>query len=91
MSFCGHFQVEIAENRRNSSVFWHLDGVGGFSGMSAVNTRLPVDRDRFSAGGTGPALFFLRDEFPDAEILNKIEIFQHAHAVVCPVPFIKLP
>lgn len=37
-----------------------------------------------------PAFLFVLYEFPDTVISNIVQIFNHAHAILCPVSFIKI-
>ena len=63
----------------------------GLSRMPAAQAFLPVHAERRAAAGAGPLLLFPRDECPDAERPDRLEVREHAHAVLRPVAVVQLP
>ena len=59
--------------------------------MAAAETFVPVDAERVAAVRTSPPDFFLRDEFPDSEFPDELEVGDHAHAVFGPIAPVELP
>ena len=49
-----------------------------------------MNTKQITASGTGPFILFTPDEASHAVILQILEILDHAHSVVGPVPFIEL-
>ena len=58
--------------------------------MPATRALSPVNTELLSAFCTNPACIFRANKFPDSIFPDMIEILNHAHAVLLPVPGIEL-
>ena len=62
----------------------------GFSWCSAMQADGPVYANQLAAGRALPTDIFIPDELPDPVLLDAHQVFDHAHAVFIPVPFIEI-
>ena len=58
--------------------------------MATVKALESVHTKQFTAPWTGPFLLFTANEMPDPKIMYYVEIINHAHSILCPVPLIQL-
>jgi hypothetical protein len=58
--------------------------------MPAIRALSPVNTELLSAFCANPARVFPAHEFPNANLKNAVEVFNHAHAVLLSVPGIEL-
>jgi len=58
--------------------------------VMAYRTDFPVNADSCTAMSAGPAFIFPAQKLVNTFLFNVFQVLQHAHVVLCSVPFIQL-
>ena len=58
--------------------------------VPAINALRLVNADELSALRAGPSFFFVPHETPYAELPDALEVVDHAHAVLGPIPLVEM-
>jgi hypothetical protein len=59
--------------------------------MAATGALITMDTHCITALRTCPPLLFMSNKFPNSEVSNKLKIFDHTHAIFCPVTLVQIP
>ena len=58
--------------------------------LSAKKAKIAVDAEGSSAFWAAPFYLLAFNELPYADFLDILQILEHAHPILCPVPFVQL-
>jgi hypothetical protein len=58
--------------------------------MMTIKTLRFMNAEHLTAFWASPPFFFISDELPYAEFSNVIEVINHAHAILGPIPLIQM-